>query len=130
MPHSAAREIAFLIEQYLRQRHELKAVVLLVDARRGPQKEEFALTQLLRDRFSFFAECPRLIVVATKCDKLKRAERQPALQRFEAIGVAISMCSSVTGEGIEQVRRQILGVVSAHHPEIPIATGTAQTPNW
>jgi GTP-binding protein len=114
MARSDAEKIALLMEQYLRQRRELKAIVLLVDFRRGPQKEEFALAQLLQDPSSRAGECPHLIVVATKCDKLKRAERGPALRRFETIGTAPSICSSLTGEGIDQVRRQILQVACAH----------------
>ncbi|MBV8053762.1 MAG: YihA family ribosome biogenesis GTP-binding protein [Deltaproteobacteria bacterium] len=113
MAHSEAEKIALLIEQYLRQRRELKALVLLIDARRGPQKEEFALAQLLQAPSSRVGDCLHLIVVAAKCDKLKRAERGPALRRFEAIGVAPSLCSSLTGEGIDQVRRQILQIVCA-----------------
>jgi GTP-binding protein len=127
MAHSAAAKIALLMEQYLRQRRELKALVLLVDVRRGPQKEELALAQRLQDRSSRVAECPHLIVVATKCDKLTRAQRQPALRRFEAIGAVPSLCSALTGEGIDQVRRRILGVVSAHRPETSNVTGTAKT---
>lgn len=127
MAHSEAEKIALLIEQYLRQRRELKALVLLIDARRGPQKEEFALAQLLQDPSSRVGDCPHLIVVATKCDKLKRAERGPALQRFEAIGAAPSVCSSLTGEGIDQVRRQILQVVYAHRAAASNAAGPAKT---
>ena len=117
MAHSAAAKIALLIDQYLSQRRELRALVLLVDIRRGPQKEELALVRLFQDRSSRFGECPHLIVVATKCDKLTRAERQPALRRFEAITPVPSMCSVLTGEGIDQVRRRILSVVSARPME-------------
>jgi GTP-binding protein len=110
MAHSEAEKIALLLQQYLRQRRELKALVLLVDARRGPQNEELALAEILQDPSSREGDSPHLIVVATKCDKLKRAAREPALRRFEAIAAAPSICSSVTGEGIDQVRRQILSV--------------------
>jgi GTP-binding protein len=130
MSHAEADKIALLMGQYLRQRRELKAVVLLVDVRRGPQKEEFALAQLLRDRSVRLGERPNLIVVATKCDKLKRAERQPALQRFEAMGEGPYVCSSLSGEGIDQVRRRIKSVVS----ERPLATSAHDTSrpdaNW
>ncbi|MBV8357922.1 MAG: YihA family ribosome biogenesis GTP-binding protein [Deltaproteobacteria bacterium] len=127
MAHSEAEKITLLIEQYLCQRPELKVLVLLVDARRGPQREEFALAQLLQNPSSRVGDCPHLIVVATKCDKLKRAERQPALWRFEALGTTPSICSSLTGEGIDQVRRQILQVACAHHAMALSATGPAKT---
>jgi GTP-binding protein len=127
MAHSEAEKIALLVEQYLRQRRELKALVLLVDARRGPQEEEFALVRLLQDPSARVGDCPHLIVVATKCDKLKQADREPALRRFEALGAAPTMCSSLTGEGIEQVRGQILRAVRAHRAEALSASGPART---
>jgi GTP-binding protein len=105
-----AEKIAHLMEQYLRQGRNLKALVLLVDARRGPQQEELTLAQLLQNPSFRAGDRPHLIVVATKCDELKRAERGPALRRFEAIGTVPLLCSTVTGEGIDQLRRQILGV--------------------
>jgi GTP-binding protein len=126
MAHSEAEKIARLIDQYLHQRRELKALVLLVDARRGPQQEEFALARLLQDP-SCGTDCRAdLIVVATKCDKLRRAERGPALRRFEALGTAPSMCSSLTGEGIDQVRHQILQVAGAHNAAAPSTAGRAR----
>jgi len=127
MAHSEAEKIALLVGQYLRQRRELKALVLLIDARRGPEKEEFALAQLLQAPSSHVGDCPHLIVVATKCDKLKRAERGSALRRFEAIGAAPSICSSLTGEGIDQVRRQILQIVCARYAAAPSAAEPAKT---
>jgi GTP-binding protein len=127
MAHSEAEKIARLIDQYLHQRRELKALVLLVDARRGPQQEEFALVRLLQDQ-SRGRDCRAdLIVVATKCDKLRRSERGPALRRFEALGAAPSMCSSLTGEGIDEVRRQILQVAGAHGAAASSTAGRART---
>jgi GTP-binding protein EngB required for normal cell division len=82
--------------------------VLLVDARRGPQHEEFTILRSIHDPTWRIGPSPHVLVVATKCDKLKRSERASALARFEAIGVATSLCSSVTGEGIDQLRNKIL----------------------
>jgi GTP-binding protein len=126
MAHSEAEKIARLIDQYLHQRRELKAVVLLVDARRGPQQEEFALARLLQDPSRGRDYPVDLIVVATKCDKLRRAERGPALRRFEALGAVPSMCSSLTGEGIDHVRHRILQVVGAHRPAAASTAGLAK----
>jgi GTP-binding protein len=108
MARSEAEKIALLTDQYLRHRRELRALILLVDARRGPGNEEFTIVNALQDPAWRVEPCLHLIVVATKCDKLKRTERRPALARFEAIGAAPSLCSSRTGEGIEQLRREIL----------------------
>jgi len=125
--HSEAEKIARLIEEYMRERRELKALVLLVDPRRGPQQEEITIAHLLHYPSSRVGGCCHLIVVATKCDKLKRGDRGAALRRFEAMGAAPSICSSVTGEGIDQLRRQILRVVAAHREDSSSATGPDKT---
>jgi GTP-binding protein len=111
MAHSEAENIALLMDQYLRGRRQLKGLVLLVDARRGPQHEELTIAQSLRDPCWRIVGPPHLIPVITKCDKLKRADRGAVLQRFAGVGAAPLICSSVTGEGIDQLRREILRLV-------------------
>ena len=113
MARVEAEKIALLLDQYLRQRRELRGLVLVVDAFRGPQSEEFTIAQRLQNPALRVGDCPDLIVVATKCDKLKRADRGSALRRFEAIGTVPSVCSSRTGEGIDQLRRKILRLTCA-----------------
>jgi GTP-binding protein len=108
MSRSEANNIERLMSQYLRQRRELRGLALLVDARRGPESEEFTFVHDLQDAAWRVAPRLKLIVVATKCDKLKRSERRLAVRRFEAMGTAPSLCSSRTGEGIELLRREIL----------------------
>jgi GTP-binding protein len=115
---SEAQDISRLLEQYLRQRSQLMALVLLVDARRGPQKEEFAIAELVRGQSLRAKEHqPRLIVAATKCDKLKRAHRGAALQRLQAIAPAPLICSSISGEGIDQLRREIQRLADTSHSD-------------
>lgn len=59
-----------LIEDYLINSPNLCGVVLIVDLRRGPEDEEYAL-------FEFLAHYNRpFLVVATKSDKLKRSQRE------------------------------------------------------
>jgi GTP-binding protein len=113
MAHRESGKTARLLDQYLSQRRELRGLVLLVDARRGPQGEEFTIAQRLKNPAFRFGDCPQIIVVATKCDKLNKAEVGPALRRLEAICVVPSMCSSRTGEGIPQLRREILRLACA-----------------
>src|SRR5262249_29171002 len=55
-----------LIEDYLINSRNLRGVILIVDIRRGPEAEEEMLTDFLS-----YHQRPFLIV-ATKCDKLKR----------------------------------------------------------
>ena len=116
IPHSEAAKIALLMNQYVAQRRELKGIVLLIDIRRGPQSEELTLLELVQRRSMNGAESPGLLLVATKCDKLKRAERLSALRRFEAIGAPLS-CSILTGEGIDQLQKEILRLAHPQRPE-------------
>ena len=64
-----------LIESYLQDRRRLAALVLLLDIRHEPSKND----QMLYD-WCLHYELP-LILVATKCDKLKRSQ----LQKHSAI---------------------------------------------
>jgi GTP-binding protein len=113
MAHAESKSIALLMDQYLRHRRELVRFVLLVDARRGPQDEELTIVKDLLNTAQRDGG-PHLIVVATKWDKLKNADRAPALHRFDALGIAPSVCSSRTGEGIEQLRRKILDLACSN----------------
>ena len=106
MARSEADRIARLMEQYLSSRANLAELVLLVDARRGPEPEELALAELIDPSAS-----RSLIVAGTKIDKLKRSERMAALARFAPIGREPLFCSAATGEGIDQLRRDIIACV-------------------
>lgn len=94
-----------LIEAYLADRAVLRAVVLLVDARRGPESEELELSAWLRER-----EVP-VITVITKIDKLPKAKRKPmaAAVGRELGGVKPVLFSAQTGDGQEDLWRVILG---------------------
>jgi GTP-binding protein len=102
MSKTQAAAIAEFLREYLEQRRNLVALVLLVDSRRGPQEAEAQLAETIRGRNL------DLIVVATKCDKLRNTERADARARFERLEMKPLMCSADTGEGIEQLRRRIL----------------------
>jgi GTP-binding protein len=57
-----------LIEDYLTSARNLRGVIIIVDVRRGPEAEEEALCKFLTHHQRPF------LIVATKSDKLKRAE--------------------------------------------------------
>ncbi len=59
-----------LVEHYLIHAANLCGVVMLVDLRRGPEDEEYALCEFLAHHRRPW------VVVATKCDKLKRSQRE------------------------------------------------------
>ncbi len=66
-----------MIETYLREREELKAVVLIVDGKVGPTEDDLEM-------LGWLAEAGRrAILVATKMDKLSKAQRAMQLRRIE-----------------------------------------------
>jgi GTP-binding protein len=90
------------MSEYLHQRENLTALVMLVDSRRGPAREELELAEIIRKRELI------LIVAATKCDKLKRSERSRAVAAFKPLHLEPILCSATDGEGIDELRRRIL----------------------
>lgn len=84
----------------------LKLVVQLVDSRIGPTKDdEMMLDFLARTGIPF-------LVVATKCDKLNKTERNAAealLKNYPLIpnDTPVLFLSAPTGEGKEELKRQI-----------------------
>jgi GTP-binding protein len=102
MPEAVAQRIATSMSEYLQQRENLAALVMLIDSRRGPGREELALAEIIRQRDLV------LIVVATKCDKLKRSERARAIATFQPLNLEPILCSVSDGEGIDELRRRIL----------------------
>jgi GTP-binding protein len=102
-----------LIEGYLSKRVSLRAVVLLVDVRRGPQEEEKELIEFVRaadkPRDGRAARPPlRILVVATKTDKLAGSARKPAIERVgRELGCRAYGFSAVTGEGKDELWRAL-----------------------
>jgi GTP-binding protein len=90
---------AAMIEDYLRGRDVLRAVVLIVDARHPPAESD-------HDALGFLAAAGRrVIVAATKIDKLPRTRRGAALRAVEeALGLGhgeVVPFSAVEGTGAE-----------------------------
>jgi GTP-binding protein len=104
MPQAEARRLGGAMREYLKGRKNLAGLVMLIDARRGPEREETELATLARARGL------ALVVVATKCDKLGRAERARALGALDALGAEAILCSAKTGEGIDELRRRVLSL--------------------
>jgi GTP-binding protein len=104
MPAAQAARLGLLTEEFLDRREALVAIVLLVDIRREPGEAERELA------FAAQRRGLKLIVAATKCDKVGRAERAAARTRLEALGRNPTVCSAVSGEGIEPLRRALLAM--------------------
>jgi GTP-binding protein len=106
-----------MIEDYLRQRDPLRAVVLIVDARHEPMDSDV-------DAFGFLSMAGRQVVVAvTKMDKLARNARLKSLRTAEKAlglpaGVAVPF-SAEEGTGAVDLWRRIHDIVSAGGGEPP-----------
>jgi GTP-binding protein len=98
-----------LVESYLSRRSVLRAVVLLIDARRGGESEEAELLEYLAE-----LEVPAQVVL-TKADKLTKARRRPAAAAVRReLGLAREplLCSATSADGpsgIDQLWRFLLG---------------------
>ncbi len=73
---------AYLIEDYLHHRRNLKGVIQIVDARREPTDDDHLMLDWLQSAGLKF------IIAATKCDKLNRSQREPQRSMIaESFGV-------------------------------------------
>jgi GTP-binding protein len=104
MPHDEARKIAAMMRDYIHGRSNLAAIAILIDCRRGPQKDELELAAMAT------ARGVEVIPVATKCDKLRSSERAAAFARFEPMPGAPIFSSATSAEGIDELRRRILAI--------------------
>ncbi len=106
---SERKEWQAMIEGYLQKRAGLRAVVLLVDVRRGVEEEEQQLVDFLRLPRQVSDPRPLdVILVATKIDKLGAAARKPALEAIKkSAGVKPVGFSAVSGEGREDLWARI-----------------------
>jgi len=102
MPEAEARKVAAMTSEYLNRRINLIAMVMVIDARRGPEREEFALADAILNRGR------KLLIAATKSDKLKRSERAAALARMAALSGEAILCSALDDEGLDDIRRRLL----------------------
>ena len=95
-----------LIEDYLIGSENLKGAVVIVDIRRGVEKDDLALLEFL----SYYHR-PAL-VVATKIDKLSRSQRtkQVEMIRAQLQGHPLILFSAMKGDGKEDLWRAILAL--------------------
>lgn len=93
---------AKLIDGYFAQERDLRLVVMLIDSRHAPSKDDLTMLDYLIE-----GEFP-MIIVLTKVDKLKSTERKNRLDAFpDELDVDpehMMPFSAETGEGVEQLR--------------------------
>ncbi len=92
-----------LVDDYLVRRDALRAVVVIVDARRGLEDDDVLLLDFLE------AHRIRAILVATKIDKIGRSRRAARMAQIAARrpGKTLLPFSSLTGEGVEDLWRAV-----------------------
>ena len=96
-----------LLEGYLHGRPTLRAVVVLVDSRRGLEQEEHDLVEFLGER----KDLP-VVIAVTKLDKLPRSQQKPrlaAIARDARIPVkSVIGTSAETGAGRAELWERVL----------------------
>jgi len=94
-----------MVEDYFRERDELKAVVVIMDIRRTPGDDEVGLIGFLT------GEGITPVLVATKADKFGKQKRASELAKMaRAFGIdagAITLFSAKTGEGRDALWKKI-----------------------
>jgi GTP-binding protein len=92
-----------MIESYLQKRAGIALAVVIVDVRRGVAEEDQQLLEFL-DSLGHTS-----VVVATKLDKLPKAQRKPALVELaKRSGRTVNGFSAESGEGGDALRARLL----------------------
>jgi GTP-binding protein len=95
-----------MIEGYLQNRKNLRVVVSIIDAEVGPSEEDAQMIDFLE------TTPPKIIVVATKIDRVNKAARKPKLDQYakelDIPREAIFGFSSIEGLGREELLRHLV----------------------
>ncbi len=114
------RQWAELIESYLLERPTLRAVVVLVDVRRGIEADDRDLLEMLESPARTSRPPLATLVVATKLDKLASSGRKPALSKLtRESGIRALGFSAETGTGRDELwswLRRAAGVGAENAP--------------
>ena len=102
-----------MVETYLTSRSSLRGMVLLLDIRREPSKEDLNLWHWLQTRSI------EVVIVITKVDKLSRNKRNKQIAAI--VGTLggkkeeVIEFSAVTGEGREKIWKELLRLLETIH---------------
>jgi GTP-binding protein len=98
-----------MINTYLSNRHTLKVVVTIIDGEIGPTPDDLEMLDFLQDK------PPRILVVATKLDRISKSARKPQLlkiqKQLELPANSLLGFSSNEDIGHEDVWRTLLGII-------------------
>ncbi len=99
-----------MIETYLSSRENLLGLVLLIDIRRGPEKEEFELIDWL------IKAGIEILIVFTKADKLSKPKQQkalaPSLRKLNLQKEDIILFSAKSRLGKDQLLKKIEYIIN------------------
>lgn len=104
---SEKQEWAALIEHYLLERSTLRAAAVLFDSRRGMEKDDDDAVELITEHGRVSRQEPRVVLVATKMDKLPARDR-PKLQNLRIDSRRVVPFSVDDAESTEAVWRALL----------------------
>lgn len=98
-----------MIDTYLGNRHTLKVVVTIIDGEIGPTPDDLEMLDFLQDK------PPRILVVATKLDRISKSARKPQLRKIqkqlELPDNSLLGFSANEDIGHEDVWRTLLGII-------------------
>jgi GTP-binding protein len=112
VPREMRKGFGPLIDAYIVNREVLELVVVIVDARRGPEDEELDMVPWLEEH----GRTP--LIVLTKADKLPKAQRFPAVaaaRRALGLGRDPLLFSATAAEGIAELWRAIVAAAAPVH---------------
>lgn len=108
-PKAVQRTWGPMIEQYLETRDPLRALLVLIDVRRGIEPDDVELVHWMLG--SAEARGISIEIVATKIDKLPKSKQKPALGRIaNAVGLERSLVhgtSASTRQGLDDLMAHI-----------------------
>ena len=113
VPKEMRKGFGPLIDAYIEGRETLALVIVIVDARRGPEDEELDMVPWLEEHGR------RPLVVLTKADKLPKAQRFPAMAAArKALGLRRDplLFSATTAEGIPELWRTVVAEATPPPP--------------
>jgi GTP-binding protein len=108
VPHEIKEKWGPMVEEYIKGRKQLAGVVVIVDARRPPTESDLTLIHYLQ------AHDKRLIIAATKADKLNRremSEQGAAIRSMVGESMPTVIFSSQNGMGKNELWKEIKNLI-------------------
>ncbi len=118
-----------LIDRYLLERPTLRGVVVLTDVRRGFEEDDLELLKMLASPSRTSRPPLQVVLVATKLDKLPRAQHKPRLDELSRqVGTRVMGFSSTDGTGRLPLWRRLRRIAGVE-PEPELEPTPPSTPS-